>query len=324
MKPVLFLHPRRDVTWDLARQIGIRQVIGKLTTERTGRNPPWDHDALAAAQHGFAAAGLELYGLEGDQFSMDRIKRGLPGRDEDLERYAAMVRNMGKLGIRLLCYNFMALYGWTRTRFDVPTRGGALTSRFDLRELPHHPDPAPEPLSADALSENYRYFLEAMLPVAEEAGVTLALHPDDPPLPELYGVARIFSSAKGFRWALGLSASPHHKITFCQANFQAMGEDIFALANEWMSAGRVAFVHWRDIKGTAEAFTETFHDDGPTDMPAILAHYHELGFRGPIRPDHVPTLAGEPADSNGYAMLGRLHAIGYLRGIFDARGIPLD
>ena len=99
-----------------------------------------------------------------------------------------------------------------------------------------------------------------------------------------------------------------------------MGGDLAATARRF--AGRIAFVHFRDVAGTAADFTETFHDDGPTDMPALLRLYHELGFRGPIRVDHVPSLAGEEHLPHGYAYLGRLFALGYMKGILDASGIP--
>jgi mannonate dehydratase len=119
---------------------------------------------------------------------------------------------------------------------------------------------------------------------------------------------------------MALSDSPSHRLTFCQANFKAMGCDVAATARRF--ADRIAFVHFRDIEGTATDFTETFHDAGPTDMPVMLRVYHELGFRGPIRVDHVPSLAGEEDLPHGYAYLGRLFAIGYMKGILDTAHIP--
>ncbi|MEJ1973415.1 MAG: mannonate dehydratase [Lacunisphaera sp.] len=250
---------------------------------------------------------------------MQRIKLGLPGRDEDIVRYQQMLRNMGELGIGLLCYNFMATIGWCRTDTHVPARGGALTSRFQLAAL--DPEPvAPElRVTEEKLWANYEYFITRVLPVAEAAGVRMGLHPDDPPLSPLRGVGRIFNSAEGFARALGLSDSPAHGVTYCQANFLAMGEDIAACARRF--AARIAFVHFRDIAGTRTDFRETFHDDGPTDMPAMLRLYHEIGFRGPIRADHVPSLAGEEDQPHGYAILGRLFAVGYMKGILDAAHI---
>lgn len=314
-----FLPPRRDRSWDYARQVGVTHAIVRCHPRDTGLPPPYDSEALRAVQRAFAEAGLTVLGLEGDAFDMRRIKLGLDGRDEDLARYRQMLANMGELGIPLLCYNFMATIGWCRTHPHVPTRGGALTNRFQLSALEPNPVAAAERVSAEQLWDNYAYFLRAVLPAAEAAGVTLGLHPDDPPVSPLRGVARIFISPDAFGKAMALSASPSHRITFCQANFRLMGGDLAETARRF--ADRIAFVHFRDVEGTAADFTETFHDAGPTDMAAMLRLYHDLGFRGPIRVDHVPALAGEADLPHGYAYLGRLFALGYMKGILDAAGI---
>ena len=250
---------------------------------------------------------------------MRRIKLGLDGRDEDLELYQRMLANMGELGIGLLCYNFMATIGWCRTDTHVPARGGAITNRFQLSVVDPTPVPPEDCVTEEKLWENYAYFLRAVLPAAENAGVKLGLHPDDPPLSPLRGVGRIFTTPEAFARAMALSDSPAHRLTFCQANFKLMGGDVAAHARRF--ADRIAFVHFRDVAGTAADFTETFHDNGPTDMPAMLRRYAELGFRGPIRVDHVPSLTGEEDLPHGYAYLGRLFALGYMKGILDATRI---
>lgn len=314
-----FLPPRRDRSWDYALQAGVTHAIVRCHPRDTGLTAPHDLESLRSVQKNFADAGLTILGLEGDEFDMQRIKLGLPGRDEDIALYRQMLRNMGELGIRLLCYNFMATIGWCRTDTRIVTRGGALTNRFQLSAL----DPAPVApelrVTEEELWENYECFISGVLPTAEQAGVKLGLHPDDPPLSPLRGVGRIFTSAESFARAMRLSDSPAHGITFCQANFRLMGEDLPATARRF--ADRIVFVHFRDIVGTREDFTETFHDAGPTDMPAMLRLYHELGFRGPIRVDHVPSLSGEEDLPHGYAVLGRLFAIGYMKGILDAAKI---
>jgi len=317
---VEFLPPKPHVLWQLSRQMGITHAIVKCAPELTGRNPPWDFTALRDIQQSFREAGLTVHGLEGDQFDMTRIKLGLPGRDEDIARYRQMLRNMGELGIPLLCYNFMAGIGWHRTRTDVPARGGALVSRFDLAEIPSTPTPLGE-MPEPRIWENYAYFLENVLPVAVEAGVKMGAHPDDPPLPVLRGLGRILYSEENFARALALSSNPSHGLTFCQANWKLMAGSEAELArciDRFVSTGRVWFVHLRDVVGTARGFQETFHDDGPTDMAAMLQRYHAAGFRGPVRCDHVPTMAGEENLSPGYGTLGRLFANGYLRGLMEA------
>lgn len=314
-----FLPARPDRSWDYARQCGVTHAIVKCAPELTGLNPPWDITALRTIQRRFADAGITIVGLEGDEFNMQRIKLGLPGRDEDLERYTQMLANLGELGIRLLCYNFMATIGWCRTDGRVPTRGGAITNRFELAALDPTPVLEAERVTEEMLWENYAYFIRAVLPAAERAGVKLGLHPDDPPISPLRGVSRIFTSAAAFQRAMAMSDSSSHGITFCQANFRAMGEDVAATARRF--SNRIVFVHFRDIEGSARDFTEVFHDAGPTDMPAMLRLYSEIGFKGPIRVDHVPSLSGEEDLPHGYAYLGRLFAIGYMKGILQTAGI---
>lgn len=314
-----FLPATPDLSWQLARQVGITHAICKCAPELTGLPAPDNFEALRTIRDRFAAAGFKLIGLEGDEFDMQRIKLGLPGRDEDITRYQTMLRNMGQLGIGLLCYNFMATIGWYRTDTRVPARGGAITNRFCAALVEPSPVPAETRITEKKLWENYDYFITRVLPAAEAAGVKMGLHPDDPPLSPLRGVGRIFTSADAFARAMALSDSPSHGITYCQANFLAMGENIAATARRF--ADRIVFVHFRDITGTREDFTETFHDDGPTDMAAMLKLYAGLGFVGPIRVDHVPSMAGEEALPHGYARLGRLFAVGYMKGVLDAHRI---
>jgi len=122
--------------WDYAAQMGVRHAICKCAPELSGLKAPDDFESLRMIHERFAEHGFKLMGLEGDQFDMQRIKLGLPGREADIERYGRMIENMGRLGIHLLCYNFMAGIGWHRSVADMPLRGGALTSRFNLSEVP--------------------------------------------------------------------------------------------------------------------------------------------------------------------------------------------
>ncbi len=318
MKLVDFLPARPDRSWAFAAQAGVRHAVCKADPALTGLGPPWEFEALRTLRDRFAAEGFTLLGLEGDPFDMRRIKLGLPGRDEDLEHYRRMLANMGRLGLPLLCYNFMAGTGWYRTRADAPLRGGARGTAFDLREAAD-PDAASAGIDADGLWENYGRFVSAVLPAAEAAGVRMGLHPDDPPVPVLHGHARILSSAEGIRRALALSDSPSHGLTYCQATFGLLGDGDRSLLRAY--ADRIVFIHFRDVRGTAERFEETFHDDGPTDMPAMVRLYRDLGIDAPVRVDHVPTMAGEANDAPGYGAVGRLFAVGYLKGLLDTLGV---
>lgn len=318
---VEFLPPRPHLLWKLALQMGIRHAIVKAAPELTGLNPPWDLDALRQIQSEFAAAGLTVYGLEGDQFDMSRIKLGLDGRDEDMDRYARMLRNMAELDIRLLCYNFMPGTGWHRTKSDVAGRGGALLSRFDTAEVPVESNSAHK-LSAEEVWENYRCFIQRIMPVAEQCGVRMALHPDDPPVSMLHGVARIFGTPEAFERAYNLAPGPGNAVTFCRANFKLMGADLTKWIRHFSAQKRLAYLHLRDVCGTAGHFEEVFHDEAAEALIEALRACHECGFDGPLRCDHVATLAGEPNDHPGYGTLGRLFADGYILGLMDALNIP--
>jgi mannonate dehydratase len=314
--------PGQEQRLKLARQIGINHAI---LSAALGRAPRDQYvETLEKIKAEFQAAGLTIAGVESHPVPAERIKLGLPGRDEEIENYRAAIEALGKVGIPMICYNFMAGLGWYRTRVDVPERGGALTSEFDNRVAKMQGLTRWGEVSEEKIWSNLEYFLKAVIPVAEKAGVKMALHPDDPPISPLRGIGRILTSAKNFRRVLNMAPSPVNGITFCQANFKAMGENIEALAREWCTQKKIFFVHFRDIEGQGEYFRETFHDNGPTDMARMLQVYSKYGFAGPMRPDHAPTLEGESNATPGYAMGGKVLAIGYMKGIMDALHIPYE
>lgn len=320
----LMLMPGDSLARKLAVQLGVTHAIvdpGPLLRKLA---PSEFAATLAALREEFERDGMKIAGLEGsatDFLPMDRIKLGLPGRDEELEAFLALVEAAGKVGIPMICYDFMAGLGWYRTRVDVPERGGALVSEFDYAEAERQGLTRWGVVPEEKIWENFEYFLKAVVPVAEQAKVKLALHPDDPPVSPLRGIGRIFTCAAAFRRALELAPSPVNGIAFCQANFRLMGEDLESLVREWCGQGKVFFVHCRDVRGDKYHFRETFHDNGPTDMARMLRVYAEAGFRGPLRPDHAPTLAGEQVGTTGYGMLGRLCAISYIRGLMHGQGL---
>lgn len=317
MRLATVLTPMSDENLALAAQCGVTDIVT--------RYPGTALDDLLGVKSRIEAFGLRLSVIEG-YLPIENIKIG---RDDgsELEELKSLVRNLGKAGIGILCYNFMAGTDWVRTRLNVPERGGARVTAFDLRDaeravsLGHDGagtmDPLdPQRISADALWACLESFLIELVPVAEEAGVVLAMHPDDPPLGELFGKARIMNSVENFERLVNLVPSPSNAICFCQGTFAEMGVDVSAAIRRLGSA--IRYVHFRDVRGTAESFTETFHDNGPTDMVAAMRAYRDIGFEGPIRPDHVPQLAGEEDGEPGYTIKGRLFAFGYLRALMQA------
>ncbi len=306
----------------LARQIGVNQVIAGVAGALTKAPRSEYVSVLKNVQAKFAAHGLKVAGVESHPVPAEKIKLGLAGRDEEIENYIAAIRALSAVGVDMICYNFCAGLSWYRTKVDAQERGGALISEFDAVDARKRGLTEWGEVSEQQLWTNIEYFLKAVIPVAEKAGVKMALHPDDPPLSPLRGIARIVTSAANYRRIMNIVPSPVNGVTFCQANFVAMGENVYTLAAEWCREKKIFFVHFRDIRGTKEHFRETFHDNGPTDMARMLEVYSSNGFRGPMRPDHAPTLEGESNGSPGYAMNGKIFAIGYMIGVMQAKKLP--
>lgn len=321
MQLCMMLPPRPDDRWILARQMGVDKAIAKLAPELTGRLPPWDIDALETAVAEYRAGGFEIVGLEGDQFDMSRIKLGLDGRDADIARYCQMLENMGKVGIRLLCFNFMVGIGWFRTKTDVKSRGDALVTGFSSCEAQAMGPTFLGEVSKEQVWSAYEYFIRRVAPVAEHAGVHMGLHPDDPPVSPLRGIERILTDVDAWMAAVDLAGTPAVGVTFCQGTVATMGEDpVVALRK--LGRDRIAFVHVRDIRGTREDFVETFPDAGQTDMPALMSAYLEMGLTCPVRPDHAPAMLGDrvhaqvPDGTNvGYEANGMIYSLAYLKGL---------
>ena len=306
----------------LAQQLGLKWAITGVSGELAKVRREQYVDVLTKIKHDFAAYGIGIAGVESHPVDAEKIKLGLPGRDQEIENYQAAIEALGKVGVKMVCYNFMAGLGWYRTKVNVLERGGALTSEFNNADALKQGLTNFGEVSDEKMWANIEYFLKAVIPVAEKHGVQMAAHPDDPPIPKLRGIGRILVSAKNYERVMEIAPSPVNGVTFCQANFVAMGEDIYALAKKWCQRKKVFFIHYRDIEGKGERFRETFHDNGPTDMVRILKIYSESGFDGPIRPDHAPTMEGEENDRPGYAMMGKVLAFGYMKGIMESLRLP--
>jgi mannonate dehydratase len=318
----ILLEPRPDPFWKTLRQVGVQRAVGVLPRHffdwrETRTDLPWDYAPLALYQEQIAQAGLELSVIE-DNPPMDKIRLGQAGREEELEHFCALVQNMGKLGIPVLCYNWMALLSWLRTSAGSHGRGGAEVVSYDHRLLVDAPPTREGVVGETSLWENLRYFLERVLPVAEEAGVKLAMHPDDPPLSPIRSVDRIMRSVDAFERLLELVPSEANGITLCQGNFTLMTDDLPAVIRRFGEQGKIFFVHFRDVRGTPSAFVETFHDEGQTDMLACMRAYREARVDAALRTDHSPTLEGDGASVAGYSNQGRLFAIGYVTGLLEA------
>jgi mannonate dehydratase len=313
------LPPTPSPLWTLASQMGLEYVVGGLPFDdpENGADQPWDYAPLARVKKRYEDAGFKLAVLE-SRPPYNLVKRGLPGRDAEIDVICTLIENMGKLGIPVWCYEWMTDFNWLRTNMAHPSRGGSLVTSFEFELMRDAPVSELGPLSEDELWTNLEYFLQRVVPVAERSNVKLAMHPDDPPLSPIRGIGRIMRSVDNYQRLIDLVPSPVNGITLCQGNFTLMTSDLPSVIRHFGRQQKVFFVHFRDVRGTPEKFEETWHDAGQTDLLECMRAYRDVGFDGVLRPDHVPTVEGDNNERPGYSSFGRLYAIGYIRGLRDA------
>ncbi len=306
-------------------QMGVRHVVS--TPSLRGVGPDQYEAAMKKHKEEWAQAGMKVAVYETmTPVPAANIRRGSPGRDQELRNWIAFVEAMGKAGIPVLCYNLGQ--GGTRTG-KVVLRGGAITTEHNYEESKKQP-PAREIFTDDQLWESLTWLIERITPVCEKAKVKMGYHPNDPSVSPYLGSAQIMINPAAYRRLFAIADSPYNGVSFCQGNFRSMkyapGEDIYSVATEFAERKKIQFIHFRDVEGTAATrYHETFHDDGPTDMARILQCYVRGGFVGPLRTDHAPAMEGEDAQKNpGYAMLGHIHALGFTKGLMQALNIPYE
>ena len=307
-----YLRYPHDITWDYAAQLGI--------TEGTVRLPEDNEFDVSNINHwkkiceDFGRFGIHPLIIEPMPNALhDHIKAGDKDRDWAIEKVISMFPIMEELRITTICFNFMAYVGWTRTNTNIKERGGAKVTEFSLKDY----KPSNYTITESELWSNYKYFIEAVIPEAEKHGITLALHPDDPPISKMGNVSRIMISLDNIEYAVSkIIDSPNLGVTMCQSCFKLMDDDLDNTIKRFKD--KIKFIHFRNIRGNKENFHETFHDNGILDMAHLISVYKNNGIDVPIRIDHVPTLAGEESKIDGYDSLGRLYASGYLKGLLEA------
>ena len=319
---------------------GMTGVVSALHEVPLGE--AWTRAALQRRKEEIEAAGLEFSVVE-SIFVHEDIKLGRPERDRWIDAYRESIRAMGEVGIPVLCYNFMPIFDWTRTSLDLPFPDGSTAlaydheqlSRIDLSrgtgDLPGWGSAytaeelgrlleAYREVDGERLWDNLAYFLERVVPVAEESGVRMAIHPDDPPW-SIFGLPRIITDGPALRRLVELVDSPANGVTFCTGSLGAsLDNDLPAMAREIGALGRIHFAHCRNVKVTAErSFYESKHPSayGSVDMLAVLRALHETGFDGPLRPDHGRMIWGETGKP-GYGLYDRALGATYLLGVWEA------
>lgn len=305
----------------LVKQCGVSHAVAGVSLSpipnAAEEDQPWSYSSLSRVKNAYEDLGFKLEVIE-SRPPMHKTKLGLPGRDEEIDVICKLIQNMGKLGIPVWCPEWMAVLGVLRTSNDIVSRGGALVTGYDHSLVKDQPLTEYGIVKEEKLWDNLKYFLERIVPVAEEANVKIAMHPDDPPISPIRGISRIMSNIESFQRLIDLVPSPVNGIALCQGNFTLMTDDLPSVIRHFGAQKKIFFVHFRDVRGTAEKFEETFHDDGKTDMLECMKAYRDIGYDGVCRPDHVPTMEGDSNASPMYSSIGRLFAIGYIKGLMEA------
>ncbi|MFH1567106.1 MAG: mannonate dehydratase [Gemmatimonadota bacterium] len=300
-----------DEMLQFIKQMGCDDFL--MNTPRLPGSARWEHADVASLKARAEAWGLRLMALENVPVSFyDRIMLGLPGRDEQLGHMIHTVQSIGRAGVPILGYHWMPNSVW-RTQPPAAVRGGALATRFNLAEHADAPLSHGRVYTAEEIWDYYAWYLERILPVAERAGVRLALHPDDPPVPSLGGVARIFGSFAGFRRAMDTFDSPCHGLDFCMGCWSEMGghAQVLEALRYFVPQRKVFYIHFRDVQGEAACFHECFIDAGQVDTLEVVRTLRALDFDGFLIPDHVPATVGD----SPWHHRGRAHAVGYIQAL---------
>lgn len=301
----------------LAQQMGIEYVVLWTNAEKSSA------EYYASRKELFAKYGMTVYGFGNSAVhNQDAITLGLPGRDEKIEEYKRHIRSLGKAGIHYTTYAHMANGIWSTER--EATRGGASARAFNLENADKGYWAGTEysmPLthgrvySQEEIWENYRYFIQQVAPVAEEAGVFIGIHPDDPPVPELGGVPRcIFSSFEGYRKALEIASSPNVGICLCVGCWleggELMGKDVVETIQYFGERKKLFKVHFRNVHQPLPYFIETFLDDGYYDMFKVMKALRDVDFDGVLIADHIPLMGKDNR-------IGTAFSIGYMKALVE-------
>ncbi len=329
------------VPLEYIRQIpGVSGVVTALHDIPAGE--VWELDRLEQRKDAINAAGLAFAVVESIPVHED-IKLGRPAREKFVDTYAESIRNVGEIGVPVICYNFMPVFDWTRTDLEMPLHDGSTALAFDddaLSGIDLSAGTGNLPgwaaaysaaemsaliaawavVSEDQVWDNLAWFLERIIPVAESCGVKMAIHPDDPPW-SIFGLPRIATSGAALERITKLVDSPSNGVTFCTGSLGAdAGNDLPKIAARLGSTGRIHFAHCRNVKRTGiKQFHEAPHPTrfGDVDMLGVLRALRDTGFNGPMRPDHGRMIWGEMGRP-GYGLYDRALGATYLYGMWEA------
>lgn len=340
MKMTLRWYPdAHAVPLDYIRQVpGVSGICGELVRPV---GSVWDYADILALKRDAAAHGLAFEVVESVKVHED-IKLGLPTRDGYIDAYIQTLRNLGRAGIRAVCYDFMPVFDWMRTQTHKRLPDGSTTLAYDRKEMaaidPLHADFAlcdweavysPEQLrryfalyaalGEEGLWRNLEYFLHRVIPEAEACGVRLGMHPDDPCWP-IFGLPRIITCEQNIDRLLSIVDSPYNALTLCSGSLGcSAANDVPSLVYKYACKDRIAFGHIRNVKRFDDgSFDESAHFSacGSLDIVAILRAYHEARYTGFLRPDHGRMIWGETGNA-GYGLYDRALGAMYLSGVWE-------
>lgn len=332
--------PDDPVSLEYIRQIPhMSGIVSALHNLQPGE--VWPLEQLLSLKDKIESAGLSFAVVESIPVHED-IKLGRPSRDQLIDHYCTSVQNMGAAGIPVLCYNFMAVFDWFRTDLAMSNPDGSTALSFnqlDLEKIDLSKGTgflpgwgtaftsevlnglldAYKSVDEEQLWDNLGYFLERVVPVAAASGVKMAIHPDDPPW-SIFGLPRIITSGKALQRHIDLVDNPANGVTLCSGSLGASVEnDVPAIIRQIGKQGRIHFSHCRNVKITKGGdFHESPHPTsfGSVDMLDMMRAYHEVGYQGPLRPDHGRMIWGEEGKA-GYGLYDRALGAMYLQGLWE-------
>jgi mannonate dehydratase len=269
------------------------------------------------------AAGLKVWNISNNENrNIEEVTLNLPGRDQRIAWLKQYIRDTGKAGIGYITYAHMANGIWSSD--SETTRGGGRARAFRMEtakgnwngKVYEGPLTHGRKYSKEELWDNYTYFIREIAPVAEEAGVRIGIHPDDPPVPDLGGIPRhIFGTFDGYVRALEIANSPNIGVCLCAGTWMEggkhTGRDVFAAARAFAKMGKLWKVHFRNVTAPIPYFVETYIDNGYTDMWKLMQTLVDVDFRGNLIADHVPAMVGGRYSAWSYSM-------GYIRALYQA------
>ena len=298
-----------------ARQLGAEGVL--LNTARLPvENGMWTMKDLVKLRTEVERYGLTLFALENVPPSFyDQVMLGGPDRERQIENMITTIRNMARAGIPRFGYNWMPSQVW-RTH-TVTLDGGAIATAFDYEKAKAYPLTHGRKYDEEELWTHLEEWIKIISPVAEEEGIRLGIHPNDPPVEKLGGIPQLFRSFDAYKRLLSIVDSPANGIEFCQGTFAEMedgrGEGIYEMIEYFASRDKILYVHFRNVSDTVPSFHEEYIDTGYVDMRRAMRVYAECGYDGYFIDDHVP----RASDDSAWGHRGRAYATGYLKALMD-------